>query len=225
MTRSSALDQRLYRIIRFDRLVQMLKSDEWHFAHPSEWEDPYEMRLTSALSHALLAQCWCRRGVSDAMWRIYSQDKLGVRVRTTKRKLQTALLAALATRDIGFRISNVQYLNELEYVGRASKIQADLKRRPTFNRASAHLFLKRVAFEHEAETRVVIFDTTLPSESSTKSVKLRMNSRQLIDSVFVDPRAPEEFLEAYRYLLKDQLRFSGSVKKSLLYQSNEKREV
>ena len=225
MTRTNGPDQRLYRIIRFDRLVQMLSTDEWHFAHPSEWEDPYETRLTSLLSHALFAQCWCRKGVSDAMWRIYSQDKLGVRIRTTRRKLQTALLAASGARDIGFRISDVRYLNELEYIVRASKIQADLNLRPTFTRASAHLFLKRVAFEHEAETRVVVFDTTQPAEVATKSIKVTLNSRQLIDSVLVDPRAPDEFAQAYRHLLKDRLKFPGSVKKSLLYQSNEKREV
>lgn len=225
MTRTNGLDQRLYRIIRFDRLVQMLNTDEWHFAHPSEWVDPYESRLTSLLSHALFAQCWCRKGVSDAMWRIYSQDKLGVRIRTTKRKLRDALLAASSTRDIGFRIANVQYLNEIEYIARASKIRADLNAGPTFIRASAHLFLKRVAFEHEAETRVVVFDTSRPAGVAEKSVKVSLKSRQLIDSVLVDPRAPDEFVEAYRHLLKDRLKFPGSVKKSLLYQSNEKREA
>ena len=224
MTRVQSSDQRLYRIIRFDRFVQMLKSDEWHFAHPSEWEDPYETRITSVLSHALFAQCWCRKGVSDAMWRIYSQDKLGVRIQTTKQKLQSALLAVSSKRDIGFRISNVQYLNELEYIARDDRIQADLKNRPTFARASAHLFLKRVAFDHEAETRVVVFDANQPLESIAKSVKVELNSRQLIDSVLVDPRAPEEFLEAYRHFLKDRLGFPGSVKKSLLYRSDERRE-
>ena len=224
MNRTRTSDQLLYRIIPFNRLVQMLKANEWHFAHPSEWDDPYETLITSALSDALFAQCWCRKGVSDAMWRIYSQDKVGVRIRTTKQKLQSALFAsnAFLQGDMGFRIANVKYLNELAYIRQEARIQTDMEKRPTFVRASAHLFLKRLAFEHEAETRVVVFDTRQSFES--KAMKVKLDSRQLIDSVLVDPRAPEEFVEAYRHYLKVKLGYTGSVKKSSLYRTYQSRE-
>jgi len=218
-------DQFLYRIIRFDRLVQMLQTNLWHFAHPSAWEDPYETHITNSLSNTLFAQCWCRQGVSDAMWRIYSQDKLGVRIRTTEEKLTIALLQATTKRELGFRTGKVRYVNELEYVGRAARIRADLQRNVTFVRASAHLFLKRTAFSHEAETRVVVFDPSQALDANAPGLKIELNSRQLIDSVLVDPRAPDEFVAAYKHYIQDHLKFTGSVKKSQLYRSGEKREV
>jgi hypothetical protein len=203
----------------------MFQTNLWHFSHPSAWEDPYETHITNSLSNTLFAQCWCRNGVSDAMWRIYSQDRLGVRIRTTEEKLASALLQATTKRKLGFRTAKVKYVNELEYVVHAARIRAELQSNVTFVRASAHLFLKRVAFSHEAETRVVVFDPSQTTEANASGIKIELNSRELIDSVLVDPRAPEEFVAAYKHYLQEHLKFAGSVKKSQLYRSGEKREV
>ena len=224
MPRASPPSQYLYRIIRFERFVQMLQTNEWYFAHPSAWEDPYEVRVTNALSNAIFAQCWCRKGVSDAMWRIYSQDKLGVRIRTTESKLKSALLAVATQREIGFRISRVRYVNEILHLVRDQQSRLATATKPTFARASSHLFLKRPAFEHEAETRVLIFDPSQPIDSTAKGFKVELNTRHLIDSVLVDPRAPEEFVAAYQHYLRDHLKFPGSVRKSQLYRAGQKRE-
>lgn len=218
-------DQFLYRIIRFERLVQMLQTDRWHFAHPSAWEDPYETHITNSLSNTMFAQCWCRKGVSDAMWRIYSPDKLGVRIRTTEKKLIVALGEATKKQDMGFRTAKVKYLNPLEYLVHARRIRDGLKTKATFVRASAQLFFKRTAFSHEAETRVVVFDPTQPADADVGGIAIELNTRQLIDSVLVDPRAPEEFVAAYKHYLQEHLKFLGSVKKSQLYQSGVTREV
>ncbi len=215
----------LYRIIRFERLVQMLKTDEWHFAHPSTWEDPYEIRIKNSLSPALFAQCWCRNGVSDAMWRIYSQDKLGVRIRTNTDRLRAALHTVSRERDIGFRVARVKYVNELQYIALTGKNALDLARRVTFVRASAHLYFKRLAFEHEAETRVVALDLLQPQDAQPRGLRIKLDSRNLIESVLVDPRAPDEYVEAYRHYLKETLNFPGTVRKSSLYRSNEARET
>ncbi len=89
--RSTSSRQFLYRITGYERLVETLRTDDWYFAHPSTWEDPYEVRIHNSLSPLLFAQCWCRRGVSDAMWRIYSPNNLGVRIRTQADRLKPAL--------------------------------------------------------------------------------------------------------------------------------------
>lgn len=44
-------------------------------------------RIRHTKSSALFAQCWSKVAESDAMWRIYSQNGLGVRVGTTNKKL------------------------------------------------------------------------------------------------------------------------------------------
>lgn len=215
----------LYRIIRFERLVQMLKTDEWHFAHPSTWDDPYEIRTVNPLSSSLFAQCWCRKGVSDAMWRIYSPDKLGVRIRTTAVALNEALTLACLEKNLGHRMNRVSYVTEKKYAEKIATVNAGLAKRVTFTRASQHLFLKRVAFEHEAETRVVVFDMDQPLESRAKSIKVTLPTRKLVDSVLVDPRAPDEYVDMYRTYLAQTLRFTGKVEKSSLYRSSEMREV
>lgn len=204
--------------------MQMLETNEWYFAHPSAWEDPYEVRVTNALSNAMFAQCWCRRGVSDAMWRIYSPDKLGVRIRTTESKLKSALLALATKREVGFRIARVKYENEISHMLRDQQQLLEAAKKVTFVRASSHLFLKRLAFEHEAETRVLIFDASQPIDSTAKGLLVELNTRHLIDSVLVDPRAPDEFVAAYQHYLTDVLKFSGPVKKSQLYRSDQKIE-
>jgi hypothetical protein len=221
----SALAPFLYRIVSFDRLVQMLETDSWHFAHPSTWDDPYEVWIRNTFSDQLFAQCWCRNGVSDAMWRIYSPDKLGVRIRVQADKLHRALVQASLEKDIGFRMVKVKYVGELEYLVKAGRIAIDLQRRATFTRASAHLFLKRRAFEHEAETRIVACDFSQSELSKPKGFKLNLPTSRLIDSVLVDPRAPNEHVDAYRSYLKNNLKFPGSVKKSQLYRSDESREA
>ena len=203
----------------------MLQTGEWYFAHPSTWEDPYEVRVKNNLSNALFAQCWCRKGVSDAMWRIYSQDKLGIRIRINKDRLRDALFEATQHRNIGFRISKIRYINELEYATITAQNRLELERRVTFIRASAHLYLKRPAFEHEAETRVVVADLSQAIDFNPKSFKIKLDTRKLIETVLVDPRAPDEYVEAYKYYLKDKLKFPGSVRKSSLYKSDETREA
>ena len=223
--RTTRSAQFLYRIVRFERLVQMLKTDDWHFAHPSEWEDPYEIRIKNALSVEMFAQCWCRNGVSDAMWRIYSQNQLGLRIRVKLESLRAELLDAAEAGNIGFRIARVKYINEVEYGVRAGKIALELQRRVTFARASAHLYLKRHAFSHEAETRIVVCDFNQAMEARPSGFKLKLNTRKLIDSILVDPRAPDEYVEAYQKYLKNVLAFPGPVRKSVLYKSEVSREV
>lgn len=223
MTRAS--ENYLYRIVRFDRFVQMLTHDRWSFSHPSEWEDPFERLVANDLTPMMFAQCWCRKGVSDAMWRIYSPDKLGIRIRTTTEKLRNALQPGFVAQQHAFRISNVQYVNEAQYIARAQRMQEELARRQTFLRASAHLFLKRRAFDHEAETRIVLLDTSLQPNTLLKRVDVQMDTRDLIDSVLVDPRAPDEFVDAYKHHLRQKLGFMGSVKKSQLYRSDDRLEA
>jgi len=128
----------LYRILSFDRVVQLVRSNRWYFAHPSMWEDPYERRHSNSLTDRLRAQCWCKNGVSDAMWRIYSPDKHGVRIRVSSAKLKSSLDAAYEAQGLRGRVDTVKYLNQLEelaYVPRSPTTQDDTA--TAFREASA----------------------------------------------------------------------------------------
>ena len=110
----------LYRITSFDRVVQMLESNEIYFAHPSSWEDPYETRLVHRQSQFVYGLCWCKIGVSDAMWRVYSPNNIGVRIRTTRERLRAALQDRQSKQpDFRWQLQDVRYV-----------FQDDLESRP-----------------------------------------------------------------------------------------------
>jgi len=66
----------LYHILPFHRLVEVFETRQLYFSSPTTWDDPYEETVAGNLVNWVSAQCWCKLGVSDAMWRIYSPDRL-----------------------------------------------------------------------------------------------------------------------------------------------------
>lgn len=187
-----------------------------HFAHPSSWEDPYETRLLHKQGQFIYGLCWCKLGVSDAMWRIYSPSTLGVRIRTTRERLGAALRDEQDKQpDFRWHLQDVRYVFQDDLESKLGAIAASLGERYRFKDAVAPLFLKRRAFKHEHEVRAAVFAPK--SGASATSFRLKVTARWLIDSVLVDPRAPNAYVEAYRYYLKGKLKFPGTVGKSVLY--------
>ena len=206
----------LYRIIGFDRAVQLLKTNELYFAHPSSWDDPYERGLIHQDSQNLFAQCWCRKAVSDAMWRIYSSNSLGVRIGTTHSQLEAALSQAKKAQNLNFKIQKVKYLYQEELDFELKRIERALKSKHSVSMAMSQLFLKRRAFSHESETRVVIYASSFDDEVR-KAFSIKVDAKSLINSVWIDPRAPQEYVDAFTSYLKKDVKFKGVVKKSSLY--------
>jgi hypothetical protein len=210
---------RLYRILSFDRAVQIFEKGELYFAQPSTWPDPYEVSLVHPNSHKLFGQCWCTRGVSDAMWRIYSPDHLGVRISTSTRKLRQALAPELTRRGHKLRLENVGYLSPHELRSKVSTIRKELAAEFDVQRAMDALFLKREAFDHESECRAVIYCPEATKVQARKGIKIQIDPHQLIDSVLLDPRAPDELASALAFYFKGKLKFTKRVQRSVLYKS------
>lgn len=209
--------QNLYRIIGFERAVQLLKSGELYFAHPSTWEDPYDRGIQHKKSPEIFAQCWCRKSVSDAMWRIYSPNNLGVRISTTLNRLKAELNAS----GLHYKIMNIKYKTMQDL--RESLVQLEQKRKekPSFSTTVAPLFIKRIAFDHERETRAVIYKPNDLSGNEQKGISIKVDPNSLIRNIWIDPRAPKEYVEAYTHYLKKELKFQGVVKQSSLYAARE----
>ena len=95
------LDQTIYRIFKLCRFKQLMCTNELVLVNPTKLDDPFEnffLRATAVdqdgtrysleeLQNAWYLQCWTFKKESDALWRIYSPAKDGVRVSTTIRKL------------------------------------------------------------------------------------------------------------------------------------------
>lgn len=212
----------LYRILGFRHVVDLLESKELHFASPAQWEDPYEKVLVHRRSHAVFAQCWSKNAASDAMWRIYSADRTAVRIRTSRARLQRELTKHAEERRIDFLIGDVDYLPSRQVNARIAALATDLERNYTSRRAADALLVKRDAFDHEAEVRVIIHDRNLAGQVKPKpSYRLPVSIDGLIDSIFFDPRADDAFVKMCTYYLENSLNFEGTISKSALYRVRE----
>lgn len=210
---------RLYRIMNFHHVVQLFESKELFFAHPSSWQDPYETRLIHQGNHKIYAQCWCSKGVSDAMWRIYSPNHLGVRISTSTKKLRKALENTQKHHNFDARMEAVEYLSQFRINKRSKALHAELAKSFEIEKALDILYMKREAFDHEAEYRVVLIDHGAESEQVNKGLRVFVNPMQLVDSILIDPRAPDELSAALSYYFKDKIGFKKKVQRSVLYKT------
>jgi len=92
-------DLTIHRIVGVERFLQMLHEDSLTLMAPQKWDDPYEESLQkhyerhgSTLGEfKVYGLCWSTESRSDALWRIYSPGKLGIKVSTSVATLAGAL--------------------------------------------------------------------------------------------------------------------------------------
>lgn len=205
----------LYRILPFDRAVEILKGS-LYFSHPSTWEDPFETIVDHDKAHAMFAQCWCKNGVSDAMWRIYSPNSLSVRIRTTREKLDVAMKGGMSPR-YKKRIREVEYATTSAVKAKAERIARQLAENPNLANAADLFYIKRSAFKHEQEVRALLYCEDAPADLPKKGWSIDVDGLDLVDSILLDPRVPEHFGAAMKSYLRHTIGFKGLVRKSVLY--------
>lgn len=225
MAPSNPNDPYLYRILGFERVVQLFESGKLYFSHPSKWEDPYENAVEHTAFKSTYAQCWCSKGVSDAMWRIYSPQKIGVRIKIRKSTLTQAVRSA--AKSIGARsaVKRVSYLPESKVKEKIALLEQKSKFKGDPTVALNALFYKRLAYSHESEYRAVIYDVSGKNGSIDNGLSINVSPHQLIESVLFDPRAPDEIVNAFELYLRKSIKFEKSIGKSMLYRGIEKMET
>lgn len=210
---------RLYRILDFSRAVQIFETNSLYFALPRTWDDPYEARINYPKSHAVFAQCWATIGTSDAMWRIYSPNHLGVRISTSTKKLSDAIRKATVGLGYKFQAKPVDYLTQRDLHQRTKEIVDNLKENYTTKEAVQTLFMKRDAFMHEAEWRAIVYCPKDAEDSGKTGISIEIKPHEVIDSILLDPRAPKELVDAFTFYFKEKIKFKKRVARSVLYKS------
>jgi hypothetical protein len=230
------LDKRIYRVYKWVHVQKMFETGKNVLARPSKWDDPFENFLLQctledsdgepvsleALERSWYGQCWTLTPESDAMWRIYSADKDGMRLSTTVRKLIESIFNTNGEfASLNCFIGRVDYrkaewfenfLNEFDFytfsLGGQTKQFADL------------LCLKRPEFEHEQEVRLLLRSDTNCNDLLFSEIK----PNELFEDVLLDPRLKPHDAACQRKILQD-LGCTLPVNQSTLYQFPYKKRV
>jgi len=218
------IDRPIYRIFPISRFIQVLTTNTLTLVKPKLWDDPFENALLSstfmmgeetttfAAKDAVYGQCWTLHRETDAMWRIYSHDKDGVRVNTTPRKLLTAMKKHVGNdADVKCFIGKVQYAKKNDLTGIFANI--DLLKTDGTGIAKS-LLVKRTEFSHEREMRLIYCAADNDCKSDIFSFDIETN--KLFDRILFDPRMDESLQDSYIDAV-EKLGCKVDVKRSGLY--------
>lgn len=218
------LDRPIYRIFPISRFIQILTTNKLTLVKPKKWDDPFENSLLSAAfklgneevefsaKNEVYGQCWTLHRETDAMWRIYSPNKDGVRLMTTPRKLLDSLKSKISDYpELKCFIGKVRYEKRANLENCFSKI--DLLNSNGSGIAESLLY-KRTEFSHEKEVRLIYIGDNDHCDSDIFSYDIDPN--QLFDRILFDPRMESSLRKSYISAIKC-LGCNSEVKRSTLY--------
>jgi hypothetical protein len=220
----------IYRVTSVPRLFALFETKQNVLVKPKKWEDPFEnfilrakVRLQTgelaglAFHDQIYGQCWTLHAASDAMWRIYSPKADAVRLRTTVRKLAESLSRTCGEWDhIEAFIGKVKYLPNKRLIRYANGVFKGGAEGLSSRLFAETLLVKRPAFAHEREVRLLFFRRDKAS-ASDDLYPYSVDPHALIDQIMIDPRIPQHKAEELRDEIRTKTLFSGPVKRSLLY--------
>jgi hypothetical protein len=212
----------VYRIISQKRLLEMFSERANTLVNPVLWDDPFENfirefkgRLPSgeivefAQRYDFYGQCWTLLGGTDAMWRIYSSDKQSVRIKV---RLKT-LVESLAIRAKGIVLcGRVRYLDAAGLLKWAKRVLHD-SRDPDVRLLGRTLLVKRAAFAHENEVRILY----LGGDTQGSLFRYRLDPHAFIEELTVDPRLSAEQAATLVNEIRMKTGFRGPISHSNLY--------
>lgn len=244
----------VYRIFGIERLFQIINERSLALLAPRKWEDPYEKALQDMLetksNFRVFGLCWSSRSKSDALWRIYSPNSLGVRISSTLGRVAEAITPDNAFATENFYVGSVSYIPELtSNVFDFGKAKLSLQKKD-FNRTIitisdaiqdmlsdknrstprteadiAKTFLvKRFAFNHESEVRFLYVDRGQNQDKENNGIyKIPIDPLKLIRTIQFDPRMEDDVFKSLKKAVIASLGTKNiTITKSDLYKSPEK---
>ena len=229
----------IYQILPVKYLIKILLNEKLRFNNiMKSWEDPYELfflkqnisveresvaSLISKLRQNLYGQSWSLNKDSDAMWRIYSFDKEGVRIKTSFLKMIQVLNQTRGMLFVYPHFGKVEYKDKksiLEWMNQ--RLQEGSGK--LFTTLTDSLFIKRIEFMHENEVRFIISNNNTESTESYENIyddhiDMKIDPFNFIDEIALDPRLNDEDFEERKILLS-KIAKNIPILKSDLYSFN-----
>lgn len=227
----------LHKYMPLENALRTLEDKSLWFSNPTCWPDPFEKRFIEGTYEGkpfkwkgrVFCNCMTETATSEAYWKTYSQQSIGV----------------------SFAIKRFQLLTELEtiqdqydiYIGKAEYKPTKLIRKPLkqipFDKPVPNfgtpefyarmLLLKRTAFKYEDEIRMMILKKT-PTKENGFVLKYRCENTDLIRTITLDPSLKEYtfklfkdiFIEKYGFATEG---FNYRVQQSKLYETLEREKI
>ena len=231
---TTPINRPLYRFMSFQSFSDMIQRNALCFVKPELWEDPYEafffkkfhtpvgkveiMKLTSGFENSdfclfiieqfertFYAQSWTSCEESDALWKIYSFGNFGIRIKVLESNIKG--LDEVDIMDVDY-VKKHDLDEEIRRIG--------IKNGQTMCREIYRL--KRMAFQHEEEVRLVyqLKEGVNTKETPTVHYVDYSSNREFFESVCLHPLAPSWFNETMKRLC--ELNGINYVGQSKLYE-------
>lgn len=222
------LDEHIYRIMPEKYVFKMFEDYENTLSKPCNWKDKFEnfqlglgglikgVPFEYRYKNDFVGQCWTRHGLSEAMWGIYANNpkRRFLRIRSTPRKLLEALVE-----------QHQQMPNYTCFVGRVrylstAKIKAIAQRggelAPDNTDFAEKMLIKRYAFKHENEVRLLYFGDSNRYDSNGL-YRYEVNPHEMITQIMADPNRKSANWEKDKKKILRKTKFSGEIKRSKIY--------
>lgn len=245
--RMNGLDGKLYiyKYFPLKHLLSLLERKKLRVDRVSKWEDPYEnfflkeefyayaeyykkdiLVSTEEIIDRTYGQSWTLKEESDAMWRIYSNIKNGIKDSAVRIKVRVDNLFNVVYTDDGCMattsIGQVQYVNAEKFEEIRSRMSEDASGASNFSEiVNKCLFTKREPFAHEEEVRIIISKST--EKPSDEYIEYNIHDLTIFEEFILDPRLEEKEVCSVIEQIKQYDIPGERIRKSSLYEFIPKR--
>jgi len=226
------LDQHVYRIMPQDFVIALFTERRNVLSQVHNWKDKFENfqlkvggildaeRFEFGFKNDFVGQCWTTDSLSEAMWGIYANNPAVryLRIRSTPRKLLSGLQAAhpAMPQDTCF-IGKVEYKREHQlkaYVENGGRLELGARR------LAEALLLKRHAFRHESEVRLLYFGDA--SAFDDKGLyRYEVDPHAMITQIMADPNRDRANWRTDKAAIAKATGFTGKIRRSKIYDAPE----
>lgn len=219
----------IYKYIPLKYLLVLLKEKKLIINPVSSWEDPYENFLLKQkfikpgesegssfvtienLTKGFYGMSWTLQNESDSLWRIYSPDKLSIKISTTVEDLVRIVVSD--DDKWGVWMNKVNYKTEDEITEWLSNLKSINDYEQFVGKIGESFFIKRKEFSAEDEYRVIInYRGQWP-----QTICFPCNHSIFIHSYVIDPRVNTYEYEAIKACLMNFGVDEMKITKSPLY--------
>jgi hypothetical protein len=218
------------RIMPIERLFQVLINETFPLFGPKIWDDPFENLLMDSnfwldrhfvnvkkIRDSYFGVCWSMTKESDAMWKIYSPDCRGVKIKTTAGKVFDKIFDSLDDEKLlDFIVGEVRYHDEQGIKQEFGSLGSnDFIKDKNGTLIPISLLVKRTGFKHEDEVRFIYQDKS--HDGDVVNIK-EFDWLDIIEEIEFHTHLDYGVMDSYKSILTEHFELDGAkLKKSKFY--------